>query len=212
MFNQSTPKTAAFRSLVEKAGTLQTELVSLDTAVRDLDAIKARMGDCRDEAEARTFVGELTRAEQTVTVKRIREPRLRAEMAEVVKEAEIALHNALTELGDILTERGEFAMRAIRDLLQSIQPEEENRKRDDANEVTLAAVGPAVLVARLQQDVGGAWRGIGVVTSDPYGPVNAIKSSLVIVEQIIGTLPQIQAEGQRYASACEVFRKVLAKG
>jgi hypothetical protein len=81
MSNHTTPKIAAFRSIVQQAGTLHAELSTLDTAIRDLDAIKARMGDCRDEAEARKSLGELTRAEEAVAVKRIREPRLRADIS-----------------------------------------------------------------------------------------------------------------------------------
>ncbi len=99
----------------------------------------------------------------------------------------------------------------IRDLLTSIQPDGENRKRDEANEVTLAAAGPAVLVERLQRDLEDAWRAVGVVSDDPNGPVNGIGTALAITDQILGTLPQVRAEGDRLTAACAAFRKVLAK-
>ena len=52
MDDHITPKLDAFRSLVHKAGALHAELATLDAAIRELDAIKARIADCRDEAEA----------------------------------------------------------------------------------------------------------------------------------------------------------------
>ena len=63
-------------------------------AIGKLDAIKARMGDCRDESEARKFLAELTRAEEAVTIKRIREPRLLADLTALRTTAEDAFYTA----------------------------------------------------------------------------------------------------------------------
>lgn len=52
MTQQSTPKTAAFRSLLQKATTLHAEILTLDAAIRTRDEIKAHMGECGDEAES----------------------------------------------------------------------------------------------------------------------------------------------------------------
>ena len=110
MNHQPTPQLNAFRSIVQQAGTLHAELSTLDTAIRDLDSIKTRMGDSRDESEVRKLLSELTRAEETVTVKRFREPRLRADLADTVTQAEHAFQTAFTEVESILTALAESSV------------------------------------------------------------------------------------------------------
>jgi hypothetical protein len=87
MSNQSTPKTATFRSLVQKTGTLHAEISTLDAAIRDRDAIKARMADCGDEAEARKHLADLMRAEETVIIKQVRKPHLQADLVDLLTQA-----------------------------------------------------------------------------------------------------------------------------
>lgn len=134
MTRQLTPKTAAFRSLVQKACTLNAEIATLDAAIRALDAIKARMGDCRDEADARKLLSELTRAEETVTIKRIREPRLKAGLTELLTTAEDAFHPAHAEAGAIAAQTPKQAVSSFRDLLMVVQLDNEHAKTEKANE------------------------------------------------------------------------------
>jgi hypothetical protein len=212
MYNQSTPKIDSFRAIVSKAATLHAELTTLDTAISTRDAIKTRMGDSRDEAEARKFLGELTSAEESVTVKQVREPRLKADLADTVAQAERTFHDAFTEVENMLSALAESSVLDFRDLLQSIQPEEENRKRDEANKVTLAAVVPAVLTQRLRDDLDNSWRAMSGVTKDPFQGVNGVKTALAIMDEIIASQPQVHAVTRRMAASCDAFRKVFAKG
>ena len=212
MNHQPTPQLNAFRSIVQQAGTLHAELSTLDTAIRDLDSIKTRMGDSRDESEVRKLLSELTRAEETVTVKRFREPRLRADLADTVTQAEHAFQTAFTEVESILTALAESSVQAFRDLLQFIQPDQDNPKTLKANEVTQAAVGPAALTQRLRNDLDNAWRAVGVVSGDPYQGVKGVNSALAIMDEVLATVPQVHAATQRMSAACEAFRKVFTKG
>ena len=68
MTHQPTPQIDSFRSIVQKAVTLHSEISTLDAAIRERDEIKARMGDCRDEAEARKHLATLMRLWQYDTV------------------------------------------------------------------------------------------------------------------------------------------------
>lgn len=212
MDDHTTAKLNAFRSLAQQAGALHSELATLDDAVRDLDAIKARISDCRDEAEARQIVADLKRAEETVTVKRLRESRLRDELATKVKEAELTYFDVMTGIDAALNDLAWAAIQPFRDLLQSLQPEEDNPKRDDANKVALAALAPAVHVEDLTKLLRDAWRAIGVVTGDPYGPAKGIATALEITESLLSRIPEVHNERKRHAGACEAFRKALAKG
>lgn len=211
MSNQCTPKIDAFRSLVQQAGTLHTELATLDAAIRDLDAIKERIANCRDEAEALPLVAALRRAEETVTVKRLRESRLRDEFAAIVRKAEFAHFEVTNATDAMLNELSDSAIQPFRDLLLSLQPEEDNSKRDDATKVVLKSLAPAVHVEDLLKMLRDACRSVGVATSDPYGPAKGLQTALEITDAIIACLPEVNSERNRLAAACEAFRKVFAK-
>lgn len=211
MSNHTNPKIDAFRSLVQQAGTLHAELVSLDNAIRDLDAIKTRIGDCRDEAEARKSLAELTRAEESVTIKRIREPRIRTELAAIVKEAEFAHFEVVSAIEAMLNELSDAVIQPFRDLLLSLQPEEGNSKRDDANKAVLKSLAPAVHVEDLLKMLRDACRSVGVATSDPYGPAKGLQTALEITAAILARLPEVNSERKRFAAACTAFRNVFAK-
>lgn len=212
MDDHTTAKLNAFRSLVQKAGALHTELATLDTAIGDLDSIKARITDCRDEAEAHQLIAAMRRAEETVTVKRLRESRLRDELAAIVKEAEFTYFEVMTGIDAVLNDLAAAAIQPFGDLLRSLQPEEVNPKWDDANKVTLASLSPAVLVQDLLKMLREAWLSVGVVTEDPYGPAKGIRAALEITDALLARLAEVHNELKRHAAACEAFRKVLAKG
>jgi len=101
------------------------------------------------------------------------------------------------------------SVQAFRDLLQFIQPDEDNRKRNEANKVTLAAVGPAVRSQRLRDHLDNAWRALSAAKDSQHVRVNGFKTALVIMDEVIASLPQIEAEAKRMAAACDAFRKVL---
>jgi phosphoglycolate phosphatase-like HAD superfamily hydrolase len=212
MDDHTTTKLDAFRSIVQKSGALHAELATLDVAIRDLDGIKARISECRDEAEASQLIAAMRRAEETVTVKRLRESRLRDELAAIVKEGEFAHFEVISAIDAMLNDLTEAVIQPFRELLLSLQPEEENPKRDDANKVVLKALAPAVHVEDLLKMLRDAYRSVGVVTGDPYGPAKGLRAALEITDALLARIPEVHNERKRMTAACEAFRKVLAKG
>lgn len=212
MDDHTTAKLDAFRSLVHKSGALYAELATLDGAIRERDAIKTRIGTCDDESEARKLLGDLTRAEESVTLKSIREPRLRDELAAIVKEAEFAHFEVMSAIDAMLNGLADVTIQPFRELLLSLQPEDENTKRDDANNVVLKALVPAVLVEDLFKMLHEASHSVGVATRDPYGPAKGLRAALEITDALLARLPEAHRERKRHAAACEAFRKVLANG
>ena len=211
MTNQSLSKTAAFRSLVQQAGTLQAELVSLDIAIRDLDAIKARMGDCRDEAEARKSLGELTRAEEAVAVKRIREPRLRADISGLLSGSVEVCIAAFTEAKDLVTGATDASVAGLADTLRSVQPDPEDTKTDRATTLAVQACRTRIMAVAQHDALDAAWPSSWLQSESLEKQVNAAKSAIAALDATLAALPEITAEAKRLAAACEAFRKVLAK-
>ena len=109
------------------------------------------------------------------------------------------------------TPTSRFHVCSFRDLLLSLQPEEDNSKRDDANKVVLKSLAPAVHVEDLLKMLRDACRSVGVATSDPYGPAKGLQTALEITDAILARLPEVNSERKRLAAACEAFRKVFAK-
>lgn len=211
MDDHTKAKLDAFRSLARKTETLHAELASLDAAVSDLDAIKERIDSCRDEAEARQLLAEFREAEDTVTIKRIRQTRLREELAATTREAEFAYFDAITVLTQLTTEVKKAALEPLDKLLRSLQPEELNRKRDEANKVALSAVSPSVHAEEMGRRLGDVWKEIGIKTNDPYGPAKNIRHALETVDHVLARIPELQKEAKRNTAACEAFRKAYAK-
>jgi phosphoglycolate phosphatase-like HAD superfamily hydrolase len=212
MDDHTTAKLDAFRSLVHKSGALYAELATLDGAIRERDAIKTRIGTCDDESEARKLLGDLTRAEESVTLKSIREPRLRDELAAIVKEAEFAHFEVMSAIDAMLNDLAVVTIQPFHELLLSLQPEEENSKRDDANNVVLKALVPAVLVEDLFKMLHDASHSVGVATSDPYGPAKGLRAALEITDALLARLPEVHEERKQHVAACEAFCKAFAKG
>ncbi|MEI7911421.1 MAG: hypothetical protein WCK77_17445 [Verrucomicrobiota bacterium] len=212
MTHQPTPKTAAFRSLVQQACTLNAEIATLDAAIRALDAIKARMGDCRDEADARKLLSELTRAEETVTIKRIREPRLKADLTELLTTAEDAFHPAHAEAGAIAAQTPKQAVSSFRDLLMVVQLDNEHAKTEKANEGAARAIKPLALARSQEDNLDSAWRAVALAGDSLDKRVEGLTTALTLLDKVLSGQGQIAAEANLLSAACEAFRKVFAKG
>ena len=209
MSNQSTPKIDSFRSIVLKAATLHAELSTLDTAIRDLDAIKTRMGDCRDEAEARKLLADLTRAEEAVTIKRIREPRLKADIDQAFTGAVEICIDAFTEADKLLTAATAESVAAFAELLRSTQPEPDAPKTEGATGLAVKAVRPNVMAMQQREALDGIWPGSSLDSDSPDLRFRGAKDALAVLDKTLANLPQIAAEAKRLTAACEAFRKVL---
>ncbi|MCX6877910.1 MAG: hypothetical protein NTW21_29465 [Verrucomicrobia bacterium] len=209
MTHQPTPQIDAFRTLVQKAGTLHADLSTLDGAICERDAIRARMGDCRNEAEARKLLGDLTRAEETVIVKQAREPRLQAELAAHLAETEDAFHAANTEITRLIEDTPKQAMEAFRDLLTASQLDPENRKVEQANPVVTKAIRPRALASQQEDRLHEAWRAVASSTDSLVKRVEGFKTSLAWFDKVLVAQVQIADEDKRMTAACQAFHKVL---
>ncbi|MCX6872879.1 MAG: hypothetical protein NTW21_03585 [Verrucomicrobia bacterium] len=209
MTHQTTPQIDAFRSIVNQAGTLHAELSTLHTAIRDLDSIKARMGDCRDEAEARKSLGELTRAEEAVAVKRIREPRLRADISGLLSGSVEICIAAFTEAKDLVTGATDAAVAGLADTLRSVQPEPEDSKTDRATTLAVQACRTRTMAVAQHDALDAAWPGSWLQSEALEKQVGAAKSAIAALDATLAALPQIEAEAKRMGAACDAFRKVL---
>ena len=211
MSNQPTPKLDSFRALVQQAGALHAEISALDTAISDRDAIRARMAECGDEAEARKHLGDLTRAEETVIIKQVREPRLQAELAAVLARTDEAFHAAHGEVNRIIEAAPKEALAAFRDLLRAVQLDPEKRKVEQANPVVVEAIRPHAL-AKLQEDtVYEAWRAATLSDQSLGKQVEAFRTALAWLDKALTAHAEIVAEDRRVVAACDAFRKVYSK-
>jgi hypothetical protein len=153
-----------FRELLQQVEALDTELSSLDTATRDRDAIRARMSECQDEDEARKLLKNLARAEEDVTVKGIRQPRLQADLAKLLTTAEKASNAALNEASGILGRLRLEAVAAFEDVLHHAQHESERPQVRQANADAAQALTIPTLVERQQRTLQTAHCSIGMKT------------------------------------------------
>ena len=211
MSNQSTPKTVALRSLVQKLGTLHTEISTLDTALRERDAIRARIGDCQDEAEARKHLGDLTRAEETVIIKQARLPRQQAELAALIDETLEGFNAANEEWRKIIEATPTQSAQAFRDLLHAAQLDPEVRKVELANPVVVDAICPLALADKQDDLLQQAWRAANITSDAPAQRVAGLLEAVRWLDKVQTAHAEVVAEDKRMVAACEAFRKVLAK-
>lgn len=212
MSELATPKLDVFRELLQQVEALDTELSSLDTATRDRDAIKARMSECQDEDEARKLLKNLARAEEDVTVKGIRRPRLQTDLAELLTTAEKASNAALNEASGILGRLRQESVAAFEHVLQDAQHETERPRVRQANDDAAQALTVPTLVERQQRTLQTAHCSIGMKTVPLSDRVRALQSSLVTLDRAQTAQIDIAAEAARLTAACAAFRKSYAKG
>lgn len=211
MFNQSTPKTVAFRSLVQKLGTLHNEISTLDTAIRERDAIRARIGDCQDEAEARKHLADLSRAEETVMIKQARLPRQQAELAALIDETLEGYNAANEEWRKIIEATPTQSAQAFRDLLHAAQLDPEVRKVELANPVVADAIRPLALASKQDDLRQQAWRAANITSDAPAQRVAGLQEAMKWLDKVQAAHAEVVAEDKRMVAACEAFRKALAK-
>ena len=213
MTQQSTPKTAEFRSLLVKAEALHAEISTLDAAICERDAIKVLMGDCRDEAEARKYLGDLMRAEETVIVKQARDSRLQAELADLVACTDAAFQACHAEVADIVRAAPRNAMDAFLDMLRASQFVPEKRRAEQAIPIVAEAIRPNVLVDMLKDRIDEAWRAVSFASNKTLGGrIEEFKIALKLHDKALVEHDEVVVEDKRVVAACEAFRKVLANG
>ena len=211
MSDHSTPKLDAFRSLVQQAQALHAELSTHDVAIRDRDAIKVRMGDCSDEGEARKLLGELTKAEEVVTIKGIRAPRLKADLSTLLTEAEKVCNAAHSEVSQALAGLPREAAEHFHQLLREVQCETERDKRRQVTEQAILGVGPLAMAERQQTNLSAARRSVELTSEPPEKRLEGLQSALTHLDRAHAAQADITAEAKRLAAACDAFLKVFSK-
>ena len=211
MSNPTIPKTAAFRTLVQKVGTLHAEISTLDTAICERDAIRTRIGDCRDESEARKHLGDLTRAEETVIIKQARLPRQQAELADLLTQTEEAYGEAHSEWMRLIEVTPKQAAQAFRDLLHAAQLDPEVQKVEKANPVVVEAIRPLALASKQDDLLHEAWRSASITSDAADKRVAGFQDALRWLDKVEAAHAEVAAEDKRMVAACEAFRKVIAK-
>lgn len=211
MNDQSTPKLDVFRSLLAQAESLNEELSSLDAATRDRNAIKTRMGDCRDEDEARALLGELAKAEEVVTIKSIRAPRLRTDLLAIITEAEKACNDARHEVARTLTDLPREAADIFRQLIREVQGEGERDRRSQATDQVALGVSPLAMAAAQQSNLSSASRSIGSNSEPPDKRLEGLQTALRHLDRANTAQEEILSEAKRLVSACEAFLKVFTQ-
>lgn len=212
MTTHTTPKTAAFRSLLAKAEALHAEICTLDTAIRDRDAIRTRMADCGDEAEARKHLGDLMRAEETVTIKQVRDPRLQADLADLLTQAEAAHAESHAEVAAIARSAPKDALAAFLDMLRASQLDPEKRNVELANPTVAEAIRPCALAEQVNDHVGNAWLAGDFSKMKLGSKIVALRTYLSWLDKALVAYADVVAEDKRMVAACAAFLKVLAKG
>lgn len=211
MTTTTTPKTAAFRSILAKTAALHADIRTLDDAIRERDAIRARMGECRDETEARKHLGDLMRAEETVTVKQVRDPHLQAVLADLLAETKEAFLESHAEVAAIVRDAPKAALAAFQDMLRSAQLDPDRQKLEQTNPIVAEAIRPNEL-AKLQEDkLSEAWRTMSLSDAPLSKQVEGFQSALEWHDKALAAHVEIAAEDKRMVAACDAFRKVLAK-
>ena len=211
MSKTPTPKLDVFRSLLAQAESLNEELLSHDDATRDRDAIKTRMGDCRDEDEARALLGELAKAEEVVTIKRIRAPRLQADLLTLLAEAEKACNAARHEVSRTLTDLPREAADSFRQLIREVQGEGERGRRSQATDQVALGVSPLAKAESQQGKLSSANRSVGLNSEAPEKRLEGLQTALRHLDQAAATQDEILSEAKRLVSACEAFLKVFTQ-
>lgn len=206
------PKTAVFRSSLQKLVTLQTEIFTVDSAIQARDAIRERIGDCRDEDEARKHLGDLTRAEESVIIKQARLPRQQAELGSLIEQTFDAFSEAHSEWSGIIHSSRWQSAEAFRELLHAAQLDPEVQKVEKANPIVVDAIRPLALAEKLDDLLYEAWKAANITSDLPDKRATGLREAIQWLDKVRVALAEVHAEDKRMVAACEAFRKVLANG
>lgn len=210
--NHTTPRHESFRALVQQAEALHGELATLDDATRIRDDIKARISECQDEDEARKLLADYRQAEEDVTVKGIRKPRLQADLLAKLTEAEKASCAAHSDQARLLAEIGRGAASSFDGILQVIQDGDARARIQRANEDTVQALRVPWLVERTLGTIQSARCSIGMEDyRTPDQRLETLRTALRILDKGLSRCAELTNEAEHFGSACSAFLKAYSK-
>ncbi len=207
MSTPASPKFESFRALVSHAETLQAELSTLSEATANLEEVKARMGDCLDEDEARQLLAEMRQAEEVVVIKQIRGKRLTADLESTIADAEIARRAAQTEAAGILRHAPHKVVAAIQEMIESCQHEKGEIRDPRALGDVIQSLVPMVVARQLDEHLHSSTR-LYYQDTDPLPKkVELLKQAAARLQRLHDRRDELAAESARLAAACAAFRK-----
>lgn len=211
MQNQPTPEFDTLRSLVSQAETLHAELSTLTGATRQLEDIKTRMGDCRDEDEARQLLSEMRNAEEMVVIKQIRGKRITADIETILADAENARQAAQSEAGAVLRHAPLEVVSAIKDLVATCRHESRKPRDPRSLDDVIQTFVPMALIERLDSCLHSAIR-LHYQDNEPFsGKLDILKQAVAYLQRVHDGRTELAAESARLVAACAAFRKSYAK-
>ena len=211
MSNQSTPKFDTFRALVSQAETLHAELSTLNQAAKQLEGIKTRIGDCRDEDEARQLLSEMRDAEEVVVIKQIRGKRITADLETVLADAENARQAAQSEAGAVLRHAPLEVVSAVKELVAACRHESRKPRDPRSLDDVIHTFVPMALIERLDGQLHSAIR-LYYQDTEPFsGKLDMLKQAVAYLQRVHDGRAELAAESSRLVAACAAFRKSYAK-
>ncbi len=211
MQNQPTPEFDTLRSLVSQAETLHAELSTLTAATQQLEQIKTRMGDCRDEDEARQLLSEMRNAEEAVVIKQIRGKRITADLEYVIAGAETARQAAQSEAGAVLHHAPQEVANAIKDLVETCRHESRKPRDPRSLDDVIHTLVPMAVANRLEEYLRSSSR-LYCQETDPISrKLEVLQQSVAYLQHLHDGRDELTAETARVVAACAAFRKAYAR-
>jgi hypothetical protein len=211
MQNQPTPEFDTLRALVSQAETLHAELFTLNEATKQLEDIKTRIGDCRDEDEARHLLSEMRNAEEHVVIKQIRGKRLTADLESAIADAETARQAAQSEAGAVLRHAPLEVVGAVKDLVETCRHESRKSRDPRSLDDVIQTFVPMALIERLDGQLHSAIR-LYYQDTEPFsGKLDVLKQAVAYLQRVHDGRAELAAESARLVAACAAFRKSYAK-
>jgi hypothetical protein len=211
MQNQPTPEFDTLRSLVSQTETLHAELSTLTAATQHLEQIKTRMGDCRDEDEARQLLSEMRNAEEAVVIKQIRGKRIAADLETILAGAETARQAAQSEAGAFLRHAPQEVASAIKDLVETCRHESRKPRDPRSLDDVIHTLVPMAVANRLEEYLRSSIR-LYCQEADPISrKLEVLQQSVSYLHRLHDGRDELTAETARIVAACAAFRKSYAK-
>jgi hypothetical protein len=207
----TTPQFDSFRALVSHAETLHAELSTLNEATKQLEDIKTRIGNCRDEDEARQLFSVMRNAEELVVIKQIRGKRLATDLESVTADAETARQAAQSEAGAVLRLAPQEVVSAVKDLIETCRHESRKPRDPRSLDDVIQTFVPMALTERLDGHLHSAIRLYYQDTEPLVRKLGVLKEAVTSLQRLHDGRDELAAESARLVAACAAFRKAYAK-
>jgi hypothetical protein len=207
----TTPQFDSFRALVSHAETLHSELSTLTDATKQLEDIKIRIGECRDEDEARQLLSEMRNAEEAVVIKQIRGKRLTADLETIIADAEKARQAAQSEAGAVIRQAPQQVVHAISELVESCRHQSRKPRDPRSLDDVIQTFVPMAVANRLDECIRSSSR-LYCQENDPISrKLGVLQQSVAYLQRFHDGRDELAAESARLVTACAAFRKAYAK-